>query len=144
MKIICRNCGKEEKHYAKGLCRNCYTVFNRQGFTDVKELKAYCKGRKDKHDEVVQKKEKKNAIIANLRATTSNEFERAPRSGISQQMFNWYYNGTDKYLIFACGDNERLRKNVYNTAYGMTKRRHRLNIKRHQKKGDIILERVTA
>ena len=144
MIITCRNCGKEAKHYAKGLCRNCYATYNRLGFTEVKELKAYSRGRHDLHEAVKQKKKAVADRISELKVTTSNEFERAPRSGISQQIFNWYYNSTDKYLIFACGGNERLRKNVYNTAYGMTKRRHQLNIKRHQKKGNIILERVTA
>ena len=144
MIITCRNCGKEAKHYAKGLCHNCYAIYNRLGFTDIKELRAYCKGKRDWLKNVAEKKQLKSNHKATLKATTSNEFDREPRSEISRQIFDWYYNGTDKYLIFACGDNERLRKNVYNTAYGMTKRRHQLNIKRHQKKGNIILERVTA
>ena len=144
MIITCRNCGKELKHYAKGLCRNCYATYNRLGFTDVKELKAYSLGRHDLHETIIEKKKLVADRINDIKVTTSNEFCRAPRSGISQKIFNWYYKDTDKYLIFDCGNDDKLRKNVYNTAYSMSKRRHTMNIKRHQKKGNIILERITA
>ena len=144
MITTCVNCGKKEKHYAKGLCRNCYMIFNRQKFTDIKELKAYCIGRYEHHKDVVQRKIQLETKRKDIKATTSNEFVVEPRGIISKQIFEWYYNGTDKYLIFDCENDERLRKNVYNTAYGMTKRRHCLNIKRHQRHGNIILERVTA
>ena len=142
--VNCKGCGKYTKFYAKGVCRNCYTTMNRFNLENVDQLVAYKKGRQDFHAAVKVKRDADTERIHNLKVTSSNEFVKAPRSQVSQQIFNWYYNGTDKYLIFDCNNDERLRKNVYNTAYGMTKRRHKLNIKRHQRHGNIILERVSA
>jgi len=142
--VGCPGCGKFTRHYAKGKCRNCYTVMLKHGFTDTKQLLAYKEGKHEYAEEVKAKKVAKIKLMQNLKATTSNEFVREPRSEVSQRIFDWYYNNTDKYLVFDCNKDERLRKNVYNTAYAMTKRRHSLSIKRHQRNGNIILERVSA
>lgn len=140
----CGGCHVFTKHYARGLCRNCYSTLLRNEFTDIKQLVAYKKGRQDYHATVKAKRDAMTERRREVKATSSNEFTFAPRSTISQQIFNWYYYSADKYLIFECNNDERLRKNVYNTAYGMTKRRHHLNIKRHQRNKNIILERVSA
>ena len=140
----CPGCGKFTRHYANGRCRNCYTVMLRHGFTDINQLLAYKEGKREHSEETKAKKEIKIELKQKLKVTTCNEFRLEPRSEISQRIFDWYYNNTDKYLVFDCNKDERLRKNVYNTAYAMTKRRHSLNIKRHQRNGNIILERVSA
>ena len=138
----CGGCHIFTKHYAKGLCKNCYNTMLRNGFTDTKQLSAYKKGRLEHKTETAKKKAVTAERINNLKITSCNEFNIAPRGEVSKRIFDWYYNETEKYLIFDCGDDNDLRVNVYNTAYGMTKRRHKLNIARYQRKGKIILERI--
>ena len=141
---MCGGCQTFTKHYAKGLCKNCYNTMSKNGFTDTKQLIAYKKGRCEHSENVRKRKVLTAERLSNLKTTTCNEFIRSPRSEISKRIFDWYYGNTDKYLIFDCGDDKDLCVRVYNTAYAMTRRRHKLDIKRYYDKGRIVLERLSA
>ena len=142
-KCVCKVCDKETIHYSKGMCRPCYARALHHGFT-VDELKAWDKAKEEIHSEVVRKKQELIDRINDIKVTTSNEFKIAPRARVSSKVFDWYYNSTDKYLIFDCGDDIKARTSVYNSLYAITKRRHHMNIKRYVRKGIVIVEREVA
>ena len=143
VKIKCKYCGKEEKHYAKGLCRNCYNRMNHNGFTTIEELSAFDKG---KHERVENKKaiiSKREANTKDYQVRSCNEFDLAPRGRVTKRVFKWYYDETSKYLVFEF-ETKKQRLSAYNSIYAMTKRRHDLHICRFVRGNKMILERVDA
>ena len=134
----CAVCGNE-KYYAKGLCRACYTRMKNNNLNSIDELQKHDAKREQRHSLIEWKRNKIIAEQAKVRST--NEFYNRPSCEISKTVMDWYYYTTDKYLRMSFGT-KRDRVSAYNTIYAMTKRRHNLPIKRHIEKNSIIIERI--
>lgn len=127
------------KYYARGLCRNCYNKLLRNNLQTTEELIEYdLQKRKNK----LLKQQKLNKIEEEkVKIRSTNEYVKRPRSIITKAVIEWYYNSTDKYLLLDF-DNKRQRTSAYNCIYAITKRRHKLPIKRWLENNRIVVERL--
>ena len=135
----CLVCGSEERHYAKGLCRNCYTRMNSHGFKTPDELLKY--ETKKKRNKAIRERRRHQITEEQIKIRSTNEFYNRPHSVVSKAVIDWYYGTTDRYLIFDF-ETERDRMTAYNTIYAMTKRRHPLQVRRFRRNNSIIVERI--
>lgn len=133
----CLNCGSM-RHYARNLCRNCYLRFLRTDGGIPEFLEKEKEKEKLKAERQQKRKEKEEE---RMRILATNEFERKPTSPANRAIWDWYYNGEERYLILEF-DSKKEALNAYQGVYAMTRRRHNMNIKRYINNDRIVVERL--
>ena len=134
----CLKCGSMS-HYAKNLCRPCYVRFLRFGGNITEFLQFEAEKEKNKAEREQKKKEK---IEKRMKILATSEFDRMPFNPATKAVWDWYYDGTEKYIFLEFDDRKKARK-AYQSLYSMTKRRHKMNVKRYIRDNRVILERLS-